>query len=1546
MEATSRKRRRSLALLFMLLMCALQAQADWDWKWVDGDWGHAIAWCGECGEEYDIEGCDSSSDAESAAADLFCSGCGNCSQDVNEDCWLEHHCERCGDCMDAGDYNADVYDALDLKVCDNCMPDLREAFIAERLACALCEGLFGIEVTECDCEINLAVPHCEDCGGERCEKCETHLEVSGFEIELGCDDHMLCTFNDCYKDAAGEDGVHCGLCNSCENGDLCGECNECENCWNHCSECDHCFTGQEIEWCKAGGGHCIYCCEDNGWNCEECGECAEGKGIDFCDDCGLCEECCDKKWNDVDCSHGYCIESGDYSDHLCPSCGECPKDTECEYCGMCENCQSDYHCEHELCPEGGDYEEHLCNTCGGCCEIDELCDYCGRCPDCQEHCDHDFCPEGDEFDNGDHFICEQCGDCYDSDRCDDCELCADCCEANTESMGCDHQLCVQGSEFVEHWCYEDNQCLEFCNHEENCDHTDVASAWSSDGNAHWKLCRDCGRAVQKASHSEGDLEVITQPDAAAKRNGTAQLNCAVCEAKMSIVSVPYVEIPSNGAPYIIVQPTDYTGKTNTSAWTDDPHRFATYTVRAGGKNLTYQWYEQKGTSAFMPIEDEESTFAGAQTASLKARVATDACTGDEYNKYYCIVSNASGKVTTNTVTAKAQHVFGHYLYIDENKHGYYCLGECGYAKKESKHRYGEWELVRAATDKLKGLREQTCRDCAAKNSEAIPMVKPGHVHAYNLYRTTSKEHWCYCACGVQKTAEAENHTFGSPVVTQKPTEERCGRQTLTCTVCSYEKTETLDKLPHVHDWYSFDDPGMFYYDKTLKKRVIDTTKGSYSNKQHLVHCKGCDQVKTGNHCWANFKGDADATQTKKGRVVRICGICEFSEYVYNDYGKYPIMVAGGKAYTYMFKRANGKVTAIEKEVTQAAPGTEIYLKYDLNWGAAEAEYYNYPTSELKFVKWVDLKRWIGESNIPWGNGDKTIPDLTFIKPRLNLSKPIPSDVNAYFVMPEGPAIVMADIVECDHPASAQTTGQAKEPTCAGYGNEAGTVCKLCGKETPGARIEALGHDLPYSPIAGTRVVEYCTKYGKPNTTKHGYQGDFKCKRCDRIVQGKQTPLEHGNYKGTVDINWIPINEKSPTCTRKGHPIDHRCAFCGKIDTGDWEDAYEPVGHEWGPWETVREATPKQKGLERRVCLHNYQWFVDNLNAAAAEAAASDIAEHEETRLVDYLPDYALKTAKTKILFEWTYGKEPAAQTITFESAGRNKVTAIEALKQSVAGLATVTVKGLNVTVKPVASAVIAKYGTSGNATLTITKVKTEKGSVKSEDVAQPIVLVMNVKKATPALSFASTSKTVEIGTSAASPKVVNAADDMTLTWRSADNSIATVNAETGVVTPIAEGSTIITASFAGNNFYTSASASYTLNTKKGETGLAFSGTEFTVVKGTEFTVPELENPNRLPVTYSSSDPSVATVDPATGKVTIVGTGTTIITATFAGSKRVAAGSASYKLVVSSTVGIDNITAEEAKEAVYDISGRRLGKARRGTNIVLSPDGKTKKVLKK
>lgn len=80
-------------------------------------------------------------------------------------------------------------------------------------------------------------------------------------------------------------------------------------------------------------------------------------------------------------------------------------------------------------------------------------------------------------------------------------------------------------------------------------------------------------------------------------------------------------------------------------------------------------------------------------------------------------------------------------------------------------------------------------------------------------------------------------------------------------------------------------------------------------------------------------------------------------------------------------------------------------------------------------------------------------------------------------------------------------------------------------------------------------------------------------------------------------------------------------------------------------------------------------------------------------------------------------------------------------------------------------------------------------------------------------------------------------------------------------------------------------------------GYYFSETSFSVIQGSEFTAPELVNPNNVAVTYASSLPSVATVDAATGAVTIVGAGETTVTASSEESAEYLAGEASYTLRV-------------------------------------------------
>ncbi len=81
--------------------------------------------------------------------------------------------------------------------------------------------------------------------------------------------------------------------------------------------------------------------------------------------------------------------------------------------------------------------------------------------------------------------------------------------------------------------------------------------------------------------------------------------------------------------------------------------------------------------------------------------------------------------------------------------------------------------------------------------------------------------------------------------------------------------------------------------------------------------------------------------------------------------------------------------------------------------------------------------------------------------------------------------------------------------------------------------------------------------------------------------------------------------------------------------------------------------------------------------------------------------------------------------------------------------------------------------------------------------------------------------------------------------------------------------------------------------------MAFSTAEATAILGEDFTAPTLTTtPANLTVTYSSSEPSVATVDSGTGEVTLVEAGTTVITATFAGNDDYYGASASYTLTVS------------------------------------------------
>ncbi len=106
--------------------------------------------------------------------------------------------------------------------------------------------------------------------------------------------------------------------------------------------------------------------------------------------------------------------------------------------------------------------------------------------------------------------------------------------------------------------------------------------------------------------------------------------------------------------------------------------------------------------------------------------------------------------------------------------------------------------------------------------------------------------------------------------------------------------------------------------------------------------------------------------------------------------------------------------------------------------------------------------------------------------------------------------------------------------------------------------------------------------------------------------------------------------------------------------------------------------------------------------------------------------------------------------------------------------------------------------------------------------------------------------------------------------------------------------------------------------------LSFPESQYTVTVDQEFTAPELSGAYST-VTYSSSDTGVAQVDSATGKVTIVGVGDTIITAYAAENDQYNEASASYTLIVEQA-SIDKLTVaeflekEENADVYYELTG--------------------------
>ena len=139
--------------------------------------------------------------------------------------------------------------------------------------------------------------------------------------------------------------------------------------------------------------------------------------------------------------------------------------------------------------------------------------------------------------------------------------------------------------------------------------------------------------------------------------------------------------------------------------------------------------------------------------------------------------------------------------------------------------------------------------------------------------------------------------------------------------------------------------------------------------------------------------------------------------------------------------------------------------------------------------------------------------------------------------------------------------------------------------------------------------------------------------------------------------------------------------------------------------------------------------------------------------------------------------------------------------------------------------------------------------------------------------------------------------DGTITYSSGNTNIATVDANTGLVTIVNAGSTIITATASETDTYAPASESFILTIEKANQTITFDDDSVQVSVNTEPFINAATTNGGGIITYNSDNTDVAMVNEETGEATIVSAGTATIAANATETGNYKAASSSYTLTV-------------------------------------------------
>ena len=516
------------------------------------------------------------------------------------------------------------------------------------------------------------------------------------------------------------------------------------------------------------------------------------------------------------------------------------------------------------------------------------------------------------------------------------------------------------------------------------------------------------------------------------------------------------------------------------------------------------------------------------------------------------------------------------------------------------HSWDNGKVTKAATCTAAGTRTYTCTRCKKTRTETIAAtghkaVKDAAVAA--TCETAGKTEGSHCSvCGTvlkaQTTVAALGHSWDGGKVTKAATCTTAGTKTYTCTRCKKTRTETIAATGH----------------KAVKDAAVAATCET-TGKTEGSHCSVCGTVLKAQtttaalgHSWDNGKVTKAATCTTAGTKTYTCTRCKKTRTE-------TIAATGHKAVKDVAVAATcetaGKTegshcsvcnTVIKAQTTTAALGH--------SWdGGKVTKAATCTTAGTKTYTCTRCKKTRTETIA--ATGHKEVKDA------------------------------------------------AIAATCEKTGKTEGSHCSVCNTVIKAqTTVAALGHSWDGGKVTKAAT---CTTAGTKTYT---------CTRC------KKTRTETIAATGHKAVKDAAV---AATCETAGKTEGSHCSVCGTVLKAQTTTA--ALGHDYGEWKTIKAATYTEPGQAERVCRRNASHKeyrqLPILEKAKIALSACSIQLSEQT----YVYDGTEKAPTVTITYNektLTEGKDYQVYFADNVNPGTAKITVIAKTDSDYTGTAIIT----------------------------------------------------------------------------------------------------------------------------------------------------------------------------------------------------------------------------------------------------------------------------------